>query len=156
MMRSRRRTRAWRNGRRCCRGKGRRGVPTASAATRSIAKTLAPADAAAPATSPAASPDAGAPEVDLVGNWRAKAGGNTTIDLGITADSQFTWKAAPPGKPPVVLNGQLVATSDQIELESAGQGSMGGTVKPLGPDKWQFALTGAPASDPGLSFERVK
>ena len=33
---------------------------------------------------------------------------------------------------------------------------MAGSVKSLGPDKWQFALTGAPPSDPGLSFERVK
>jgi hypothetical protein len=33
---------------------------------------------------------------------------------------------------------------------------MSGSVKSLGPDKWQFALAGAPQSDPGLSFERVR
>jgi hypothetical protein len=114
-------------------------------------------DALSPAASPVAATasDTGAPEVDLVGNWQAKAGA-TTIELGITADSQFTWKAQQRGKPPIELKGQLVSTSDEIELESAGQGSMGGTVKPLGPDKWQFAMTGAPTSDPGLSFERIK
>jgi tetratricopeptide (TPR) repeat protein len=113
----------------------------------------APAPAApAPAATPAGS---GAPQTDLVGNWRAKAG-DTSIDLAITADSQFTWKATQAGKPPVELKGQLATTGDELALESKDQGSMAGSVKSLGPDKWQFALSGAPPTDPGLSFMRVK
>jgi hypothetical protein len=107
-----------------------------------------------PATPPQVAAPADAPQTDLVGNWRAKAG-NTTIDLAITDDSKFTWKAVQAGKPAAELAGQLASTSDQIVLESDKQGSMAGTVKSLGPDKWQFALSGAPANDPGLSFQRV-
>lgn len=96
-----------------------------------------------------------APQTDLVGNWRAAAG-NTTVDLSVTDDSQFTWKATQAGKPPVELQGQLASTNDELMLESKDQGVMAGSVKSLGPDKWQFVLSGAPPSDPGLSFARVK
>jgi tetratricopeptide (TPR) repeat protein len=111
-------------------------------------QTAAPAPAAAPTGSTA-------PETDLVGNWRATAG-NTTIDLAITKDSQFTWKAAQAGKPVTELQGQLESTSDELVLESKDKGPMAGSVKSHGPDKWQFALSGAPPSDPGLNFARVK
>ena len=79
---------------------------------------------------------------------RAKAG-DTTIDLAITDDSQFTWKAAPAGKPATTLKGQLESSSDELMLESKDQGSMAGTVKSLGTDKWQFALSGRPPRIPG-------
>ncbi|MCE9528810.1 MAG: hypothetical protein K8R36_22420, partial [Planctomycetales bacterium] len=95
-----------------------------------------------------------APQTDLVGKWRAKAG-KSTIDLAITEDSQFTWKAADSGKSVVVLQGDLTSTGSAISLETKDKGWMAGSVKSLGPDKWQFSLSGAPASDPGLSFERV-
>src|SRR5262245_7319513 len=105
-----------------------------------------------PAETPPASDDA---QTDLVGSWRATAG-NVTIDLSITEDSQFAWKAVPKGKPPVELKGQLTSTGNEIALETAGQGAMTGAVKSLGANKWQFTLTGAPASDPGLTFSRTK
>ncbi|MCE9552725.1 MAG: tetratricopeptide repeat protein [Planctomycetes bacterium] len=112
--------------------------------------------AAAPPQRPAATPGGGdAPETDLVGNWRAKSG-DTTIDLAITEDSQFTWKATPAGKPAMELTGSLSSTSDELVLESKDKGAMAGSVKSLGPDKWQFALSGAPPSDSGLSFTRLK
>ena len=105
---------------------------------------------------PAATPDGSdALETDLVGNWRATSG-DTAIELAITEDSQFTWKATPAGKKSVELKGNLSTTSDELVLESPGQGAMAGTVKSLGPDKWQFALSGAPSSDAGLSFARAK
>jgi hypothetical protein len=114
-----------------------------------------PAPPTSPSTEESAVTDSNAPETDLVGNWRAKAG-NTTIDLAITENSQFAWKATQAGKPPVELKGQLASTSDQLVLESLEHGSMEGSVKSLGPDEWQFALSGAPPSDHGLSFARVR
>lgn len=116
-------------------------------------------DALVPPKEPAPAPEtpapaSDAPETDLVGAWRAKSG-TTTIDLAITEDSEFTWKATQSGKPPVELKGQLTSNGDAISLENKDQGAMAGSVKSLGPDKWQFALSGAPKSDPGLSFERV-
>ncbi len=110
---------------------------------------------AAPATPPQPAAAGGeTPETDLVGTWRAKAG-DATIDLSITDDSQFTWKAEQSGQPTIDLQGQLDATSDALALVSADQGTMAGSVTSLGPDKWQFVLSGAPANDPGLTFERV-
>src|SRR5262249_6800265 len=50
---------------------------------------LAPVAEAAPAPSATAADTA---QTDLVGGWRAKADG-TTIDLSITQDSKFDWKA---------------------------------------------------------------
>jgi hypothetical protein len=115
-----------------------------------------PEQPATPAPMPVATPaSVAAPETDLVGNWRAKAG-NTTIDLAISEDSQFAWKSTQSGKPPVELKGQLASTENELALESKDQGSMTGSVKSLGPDQWQFALSGAPPTDPGLSFERLK
>jgi tetratricopeptide (TPR) repeat protein len=115
-------------------------------------------DALAPAPAPTLPPattsaDIDPPETDLVGVWQAKAG-DTTIELTITKDSQFTWKATPAGKPPVELKGQLESNSDAISLDTKDQGSMAGTVQSLGADQWKFLLSGAPASDPGLAFTR--
>ena len=116
-------------------------------------------DALAPPVQPAppvAATTTGAePQTDLVGSWRAKAG-DATIDLAITDDSQFTWKAVQPGKPAIQLKGQLTASGNALALQTTDQGSMAGSVKSLGPDQWQFALDGAPPSDPGLKFARVK
>ncbi len=118
-------------------------------------------DALAPAQSSTPTPEVsavararGAPETDLVGRWRTTAG-TTTIDLSITEDSKFTWKAVPNGKPAVELTGQLATTGDSLVLETADQGAMSGTVEALGPNEWSFALSGAPKSDPGLRFERA-
>jgi tetratricopeptide (TPR) repeat protein len=95
------------------------------------------------------------PETDLVGKWVALAK-DTKIELAITEDSQFTWKAAPKDQPPVVLTGQLTAGGDGISLQTKEQGAMGGRVESKGPDAWSFAISGAPPSDPGLSFSRVQ
>jgi hypothetical protein len=115
-----------------------------------------PSAAAPPATGnvPPA-PGAAAPATDLVGSWQAKAA-DTTIDLSITEDSKFAWSAAQSGKPPIRLDGTLVSTSDALELDTKDQGTMAGSVKSGGPDRWQFVLSGAPPSDPGLLFKRVK
>lgn len=124
----------------------------------STAKRMLDALAPAPAPTtpvPTSAADIEAPATDLVGSWQAKAG-DTTISLNITEDSQFTWKATPAGKPPVALKGRLQSTSDAISLETADQGAMAGTVQSRGADEWKFLLSGAPPSDPGLTFSRVK
>ena len=54
-------------------------------AKRMLDALLPPAE---PPTPGPAAPGDDAPQTDLVGNWRAKAG-DTTIDLAITEDSQF-------------------------------------------------------------------
>lgn len=108
-----------------------------------------------PAAQAAAPSGADEPQTDLVGSWRAKAGA-TTIELSVDENAGFTWKASDAGKSPVQLSGKVNAANDAISLETTDKGAMTGAVKSLGPDKWQFKLEGAPASDPGLTFERVK
>ncbi len=108
----------------------------------------------APAATTTAADDANASETDLVGKWLAKSG-ETKIELSITEESQFTWTAESGAQPPIVLTGQLAASSDGISLETEEQGAIGGSVVSKGPDKWTFSITGAPPSDPGLSFTRL-
>jgi tetratricopeptide (TPR) repeat protein len=95
------------------------------------------------------------PETDLVGTWIAKADG-AEIQLTITEDSTFTWKATQKDQPAIELSGDLNATGDAIVLESKSQGSMSGNVISKGADQWQFRLAGSPAKDPGLLFARSK
>lgn len=111
--------------------------------------------AESPAAAPAALAGAEPPQTDLVGSWMAQAR-DTKIELSITEDSKFTWKAGAKDQAPVILTGQLVAGSDGVSLETKEQGAIGGTVESKGPDNWKFVISGAPASDPGLSFARVK
>jgi len=125
--------------------------PEASSPAVAQAATATPTTPADASTTAAASPG---PSTDLVGKWQAKADG-TTIDLAITADSNFTWKATQKGQPPVSLAGQLTASADQLALETEKQGTMAGTVKSVSPNEWQFVLDGAPPNDPGLKFARV-
>jgi tetratricopeptide (TPR) repeat protein len=130
--------------------------PKDATAQRMLA-SLAPKEPAATSTAAASPPApasvADAPQTDLVGTWRAKAG-DSSIDLTITDNSEFTWKATQAGKPPIELKGDLTASSDMLILENKEQGSMVGRVTSGGPDKWQFAMNGAPPNDPGLSFVR--
>lgn len=119
---------------------------------------MAPPEApteAAPTPTPSAPKNDATSETDLVGSWAAQAG-DTKIELAISEDSKFTWKASSKSQGPVELKGQLIAAADGIELETADQGTIAGTVQSKGLDGWQFAINGAPPSDPGLSFARVK
>ena len=95
-----------------------------------------------------------APQTDLVGNWRAKAG-DTTIDLAIADDSHFTWKATQGGKPTAELKGQLASTSDELVLDSADQGSMAGSVKSHRAGQMAVRLERCPAIGSGTDVLRV-
>lgn len=116
--------------------------------------TASPATASAP---PASAVPAGSeePQTDLVGSWKAQTN-DTNIELSITEESQFKWKASVKDQPAIQLDGMLAVGSDGISLDTKNQGSIGGSVVSKGADNWVFMMTGAPASDPGLSFTRIK
>jgi len=78
------------------------------------------------------------------------------VELSITEDSRFTWKAAPAGRPPVEISGGIATTSDTISLDSEKQGSMVGSVVSKGADAFDFALVGAPKEAKPLEFRRQK
>ncbi|MGB8852508.1 MAG: tetratricopeptide repeat protein [Pirellulales bacterium] len=116
------------------------------------AETPVPAQTeSAPATAAATT----APETDLVGRWKA-SGGTDTVELTITAESTFTWKSTPQGKPAVELSGRIETAADAIALVSEKAGTMTGQVKSLGPDAFEFSLPGAPTGTKPLRFDRQK
>jgi tetratricopeptide (TPR) repeat protein len=129
-------------------------------ATRML-EAMAPSEksmVATPTPAPASPPvPAGTeqPQTDLVGSWKALAS-DTNIELSITEESQFLWKAVVKDQPSIQLDGKLTVGSDGISLETKNQGAIGGTVVSKGADNWVFMMTGAPASDPGLNFTRMK
>jgi tetratricopeptide (TPR) repeat protein len=108
--------------------------------------TAAPAEAAAEAESQ---------QTDLVGIWKAEAGG-AEISLTISEASEFSWKAMAPGQPATELSGTLVASENGIQLVSPVQGTLAGSVTSGGPNSWTFRIDGSPASDPGLVFARIE
>ena len=118
-----------------------------------VAASVPPAAAKSAELAPAA--DANAPETDLVGTWVAQTG-NSKIELAITEDSVFTWKAGGKDQPPVELKGTLNSSGDGIELVTVDQGTVAGAVKSNGADGWNFKIAGAPNTDPGLDFKRLK
>jgi tetratricopeptide (TPR) repeat protein len=93
------------------------------------------------------------PEIDLVGTWKA-TGGTDTIELTITADSTFTWKAQPKDKPAVELTGTIETSADAIALVSESAGTMVAKVTPTGPDAFEFSLPSAPKDTKPLRFAR--
>jgi len=94
-----------------------------------------------------------APATDLVGRWKATTGSDT-VELEITADSTFTWKAKPKDGPAVELSGTIETAADAIKLDSDKAGTMVGNVASQGPDAFEFSLPGAPADVKPLRFER--
>jgi hypothetical protein len=90
-----------------------------------------------------------------VGKWLANSG-PTKIELTIAEDSSFTWQVTAEGQPATQLTGQLIASPDGIALDTTEQGTLAGKVQSQGEDAWLFKIDGAPASDPGMSFTRVK
>jgi tetratricopeptide (TPR) repeat protein len=107
-----------------------------------------------PTEKPAAGAAAG-PETDLVGAWRATSG-KDSVDLVITEDSQFTWKATPAGKPPIEIKGTIETARDAIALTSASAGTMTGAVASKGADAFDFTLAGAPPDAKPIAFTRWK
>jgi hypothetical protein len=120
------------------------------------AKDAAPAPQAAAAPQPTAVEAAAQqtpPETDLVGTWKATSGSDT-IQLSITADSKFSWKAQPKDKPVVELSGTIETAADAIALVSESAGTMVAKVVAKGPDAFEFSLPSAPKDTKPLLFSR--
>jgi Flp pilus assembly protein TadD len=121
-------------------------APTAAAVANS---------AAAPASTEAAKPAVEGPTTDLVGSWKA-TNPDVTIELTVTEEFGFTWKATPKDKPPVELKGELSMQGELLVLGTETQGAMSGQVTSEGADQFRFTPPGAPATEQGLTFVRQK
>jgi tetratricopeptide (TPR) repeat protein len=95
------------------------------------------------------------PQTDLVGAWKSSAG-STTIELTISEDSTFTWKASTPGQTAKEVKGSVNIAADILSLETEKDGAMVGTVKSGGADRFTFRMQGTLPSDPALTFARMK
>ena len=93
------------------------------------------------------------PDIDLVGTWKATSDKDTVV-LTVTADSAFTWKAQPAGKPAVELKGTIETSADAIALVSESAGTMVAKVTPKAADSFEFALPSAPKDAKPLVFTR--
>ena len=93
------------------------------------------------------------PDIDLVGTWKATSD-NDTVVLTVTAESAFTWKAQPAGKPAVELKGTIETSADAIALVSESAGTMVAKVTPKAADSFEFALPSAPKDTKPLVFTR--
>ena len=121
--------------------------PTSTPAESSPIAAEQPASAEEKATEPS-------PETDLVGSWRA-VNGPSSIELVIAEDSKFTWKAKAEDGTVTELAGDLLSTADTLTLDTATQGSLGGSVVSKGADQWIFQPPGAVKESDGIAFARV-
>ncbi|MFM7206534.1 MAG: tetratricopeptide repeat protein [Planctomycetaceae bacterium] len=117
------------------------------------AEKAAVPDAAATPQAPETSSQPATPDIDLVGTWKA-SGGKEKVTLTVTADSTFTWKAEPEGKPAIELKGTIDTAADAIALVSESAGTMVARVTPKSGDSFEFALPSAPKDAPPLLFAR--
>jgi tetratricopeptide (TPR) repeat protein len=95
------------------------------------------------------------PETDLVGRWTATSG-KDSVELVISDDSRFTWKATPAGRPPVEIDGTIETARDAIALVSESAGTMTGGVQSKGADAFDFTLAGSPPTAQPIAFHRQK
>ncbi len=131
---------------------------------RRLLEAIEPAKQEPPSTNDAPQPEgarapaggsAAGPETDLVGTWVA-ASGKDSVELSITEDARFTWKAAPSGRPPVEIAGTIETARDAIALASESAGTMTGQVASKGADAFELSLAGAPPDAKPIAFQRRK
>jgi tetratricopeptide (TPR) repeat protein len=104
-------------------------------------------------TAPAGSP---AIEGKLSGRWTATPAKGASIALAIQDDGRFTWAVSGPGKPPATIAGTSNFADGVLTLADQGgqNGALAGKVAWQDADHFNFRLSGAPSTDPGLNFAR--
>jgi tetratricopeptide (TPR) repeat protein len=118
-----------------------------------LAKMLSPqGESPEPAQSPP--PATAVKEGNIRGTWRAAPAKQTSINLTVSDDGTFTWKASVNGKPQDITGNWSLARYI-LTLAQSGQGSaLVGNVAWKAENEFTFRVFGAPADDPGLTFSR--
>ena len=128
--------------------------------SRQLLGMIAPSESGAPkaatATSPAAEaePKRTAPS-NIVGNWKAPATGNGTVELTLLEDGRFTWKLTRHDKSQT-FDGQYELTGTALVLEYGNGGTMVARVNSEGTNQFTFKMVGGPPNDSGLTFQQAK
>ncbi len=91
-----------------------------------------------------------------MGTWIATTVGNDSIELVISEDARFTWKAAAAGQQPLEIAGMIETSRDAISLNSDSAGTMIAKVTSQGADAFEFTLAGGPTDAQPIAFRRRK
>src|SRR5262249_15524717 len=112
-------------------------------------------DAVQPTATGAGTPSSQLQQSALVGTWTAQPDNKTSIKLMLQPDGKFTWDVAKSNGQNQLHGNYMVASGDQLPLAQDQQGgTLAGSVAIVNNGRFTFRLTGAPASDPGLTFVR--
>lgn len=89
---------------------------------------------------------------DVVGNWSAKGGNNTTFALNLTDQGEFTWTFTQ-GKNKQSVKGVYALDQNRLAMEPDTGGTMLANLT-KSKNGFHFDVDGAPKGDPGLDFSR--
>jgi tetratricopeptide (TPR) repeat protein len=106
-------------------------------------------------TPPAAPPTPAAP-VDpaaVVGNWTASRPDGSKVELQLSADQQFSWKATQQDQTQQ-MSGKYTLANNYLILTASDQNALVGQVAMESGNNLTFKLAGGNPSDPGLTFTR--
>lgn len=92
--------------------------------------------------------------VSMVGTWVASDEKGPVVTLVLKADGKFTWTAKAEQGQDVTISGSYKLESGKLTLSDDKNGNLEGTVTMQGEKKFLLKLTGAPADDPGIVFEK--
>ena len=89
---------------------------------------------------------------DIVGNWSAKGGNNTTFMLNLTDKGEFTWTFTQ-GKNKQTVKGVYALDQNRLAMEPDTGGTMLANLSKKG-SGFHFDMDGATKGDPGLDFTK--
>lgn len=125
-------------------------APADALSAQLIKQLSPPGESAEPASSATSVPTG--KEGKISGKWQAVPAKQTTIDLSLRDDGNFTWNASVNGKPQEIAGNWSLA-GGILTLAQSGQGSaLVGKVAWKDENQWNFRALGAPGDDPGLTF----
>ncbi|WP_145034501.1 tetratricopeptide repeat protein [Caulifigura coniformis] len=90
---------------------------------------------------------------DLVGNWKAKGGGDATFGLKLADDNTFAWTYTDKGKSETI-EGVYGVEQNSLALQPDAGGVMVAELSPPKNGKFHFLVAGGPPGDKGLEFSK--
>lgn len=102
-------------------------------------------------------PNLPAQDVDprfLIGNWSASRNDGSNFSLSLGRDGSYRWRYSQGAGRPQEFSGDYTVADNVLVLKLDGQPTMVGTVTPLSRNSFNFRISGADQSDPGLTFQQ--
>jgi tetratricopeptide (TPR) repeat protein len=90
---------------------------------------------------------------NLVGTWKAKGPSNSSFEMALTKEGEFTWKYTK-GKKEQVVKGAYAVDQNTLAMEPAAGGVMLAELTPQGANAVDFKMIGTPEREAPLRFTR--